>query len=56
MHVMSYQDVIHRDLKPDNLLLTDDMSVKICDLGQARVIGSTAARSKMTGDRDGCDG
>eukprot|EP00045_Choanoeca_perplexa_P010845 m.112553 g.112553 ORF g.112553 m.112553 type:complete len:617 (+) comp15413_c0_seq1:160-2010(+) len=47
------QDIIHRDLKPDNCLLTADFSVKICDLGQARVIGSTAARSKMTANARG---
>ena len=30
-------NVMHRDLKPNNILITDDLQVKICDFGISRV-------------------
>ena len=30
--------MIHRDLKPDNILVNEDCSVKLCDYGLARSI------------------
>jgi serine/threonine protein kinase len=30
--------VMHRDLKPDNILITGDCGVKICDFGLSRTI------------------
>ena len=35
--------VIHRDLKPGNVLLYEDESVKLCDFGLARCVGTTYA-------------
>jgi len=32
---------MHRDLKPDNVLITPDFNVKICDFGLARTIPSS---------------
>jgi len=32
------QGVVHRDIKPDNLMITQDGGIKICDLGLARNI------------------
>lgn len=41
--------IYHRDLKPANCLANRDCSVKICDFGLARSVGSQA-------ERDGTDG
>ena len=32
--------VLHRDLKPANILLNEDCTVKICDFGLSRSIGT----------------
>jgi eukaryotic-like serine/threonine-protein kinase len=42
--------VIHRDLKPDNMILTSDGTLKILDFGVARPVG---VDSKLTGTGQG---
>lgn len=32
---LHYHDIVHRDIKPQNLLITDDDQLKICDFGLA---------------------
>jgi serine/threonine protein kinase len=33
--------IIHRDIKPRNILLKDDNNVKLCDFGVSRIIDYT---------------
>lgn len=41
--------IVHRDVKPDNLVLTPDGAVKIVDLGLARPIGARGHGSASSG-------
>ncbi|CAI5492957.1 unnamed protein product [Closterium sp. Naga37s-1] len=43
------QGVVHRDLKPDNLVLTTDTIVKITDFGVARLEADTSLMTAETG-------
>jgi len=42
------QDIIHRDVKPNNILLTTALQVKLIDFGLARKVGSTTTGAKLT--------
>ena len=40
-------NVLHRDLKPANILINDDCSIKLCDFGLARGVGSEELDGKV---------
>lgn len=42
------RSLIHRDIKPSNMMLTDGGSVKILDLGMARLTDSDESSSELT--------
>lgn len=32
------QQIIHRDMKPENILIDSDYHIKLCDFGEAKII------------------
>ncbi|MBN1671340.1 MAG: protein kinase [Kiritimatiellae bacterium] len=47
-HAWEVGRIIHRDVKPDNILIDRDGSVKITDLGLAKFVGSARTTITMT--------
>ena len=39
LEYMHSKNICHRDLKPDNILLDSNFHVKICDFGEAKIMG-----------------
>jgi len=39
LHYMHEHDVVHRDLKPDNIMICNDGSIRVMDFGIAKFEG-----------------
>jgi serine/threonine protein kinase len=49
LHAAHQKSIIHRDVKPDNLMLSHDGVVKVTDLGLARMVSKDAKTTRVMG-------
>ena len=49
LHAAHEKSIIHRDVKPDNLMLAQDGTVKVTDLGLARMVSKEAKTTRVMG-------
>ena len=51
-HEQATEALIHRDLKPDNVLIADGLVAKVADFGESRRFDSNQARKRSDEDRE----
>ena len=49
MNLLS-KNILHRDLKPQNILLTDEFNIKLTDFGFAKQFDQNSLISTLLGD------
>ncbi len=48
LEYMEGQGIVHRDIKPDNIIMQEDGSIKLIDLGFAKAIGESETEQDVT--------
>ena len=46
LHLIHSANLVHRDIKPTNILINDDCCIKICDFGLARALPKMSSDEK----------
>lgn len=49
LEYLHYNDIVHRDIKPQNMLITDDWTVKLADFGQAHLFNDPNMTNRSLG-------
>ena len=47
MNFLKSVGIVHRDIKPGNILIDDQCNIKICDFGLARTLNKKTAVEKQ---------
>ncbi|MGE3920322.1 MAG: protein kinase [Gammaproteobacteria bacterium] len=55
LHHLHAENILHRDLKSLNVLLTNDYRAKLCDFGLAKIKTTTKTQSRMTQTNAGAE-
>lgn len=48
IHGQTPMPILHRDIKSENVLLTDDLTAKLADLGEARAMAENGAMTQVS--------
>ena len=48
LNFLDSANIMHRDLKPDNILITESCGIKICDFGFARTLPKVMEKDNIS--------